>query len=98
MAFRQPLKSLLARLGRRQRVEQSSVPPIVQDSWATDGLPESTFRASLEWSYARLTQEQQEALAQLSVFGGSWTLERLAKSVKLSRLRHWLNNWCSAAS
>jgi predicted ATPase len=34
-----------------------------------------TLRASLDWSYRLLTEEEQRALRRLSVFGGSFTID-----------------------
>jgi non-specific serine/threonine protein kinase len=45
------------------------------------GLPRhQTLEATVAWSYALLSPDEQAALARLSVFGGSWTLE-LARCV-----------------
>jgi predicted ATPase len=34
-----------------------------------------TLRATLDWSYGLLTEEEQTLLRRLSVFAGGWTLE-----------------------
>src|SRR5262249_62135995 len=40
------------------------------------GLPgQQTLRATLDWSYALLTEAEQVLLRRLSVFAGSWSLE-----------------------
>jgi predicted ATPase/DNA-binding SARP family transcriptional activator len=36
---------------------------------------QQTLRATLDWSYEMLTEEEQTLLAQVSVFAGGWTLE-----------------------
>ena len=38
-----------------------------------------TLRAAIDWSYELLSPDEQDALAQLSVFAGGWTLEAAEK-------------------
>lgn len=60
-------EALLARLGERLELLAEG----------SRDLPERqrTLRATIAWSYERLISEEQQLLARLAVFAGSWTLD-----------------------
>jgi predicted ATPase len=68
-----PVEAIEARLDKRFRLLTIGIRP---GAAGLDPLPHhQTLRATLDWSYALLTGEEQRLLRGLAVFAGGWTLE-----------------------